>query len=330
MRILIIKMSSMGDIIHTLPAIQDAANALPGIQFDWVVEEAFIEIPRWHANVKQIIPIALRRWRKQPWQALQHGELSRFYKQLRLQHYDKVIDAQGSIKSAITTYLSRGYRLGLDKNSVRERFADLAYQEKFSISWKLHAIDRLRRLFSKALNFSPTESPIDYGIDKQIFQSIKFDLANAYLVIVPNASWIKKCWPEASWSLLLEKIAQTGLPVFIPWGNAAEKERAQRIRGQLANVHLLPKLNLTEIAQILSQAKAAVCLDTGLSHLAAAVGTPTLTLYGPTNPRLIGTQGASQIHLQSSSPTLDIPVETVWQALQQLLFVILPRSHANL
>lgn len=107
MRILIIKMSSMGDLIQTLPAINDATNALPGIQFDWVAEEAFTEIPKWHANVKQVIPIALRRWRKQPWHALQQNEIQKFYQQLRAQQYDKIIDAQGSIKSAITTRIRK-------------------------------------------------------------------------------------------------------------------------------------------------------------------------------------------------------------------------------
>lgn len=319
MRILIIKMSSMGDLIQTLPAINDATNALPGIQFDWVAEEAFTEIPKWHANVKQVIPIALRRWRKQPWHALQQNEIQKFYQQLRAQQYDKIIDAQGSIKSAITTRLSRGYRLGLDKHSVRETFADLAYQKKFSISWEQHAIDRLRQLFAKALQYPLVECPLDYGI-KQNFKSITLNLANNYLVIIPNASWPRKCWPDTAWSLLMEKLVQLDLPIFIPWGNTAEKERAQQIRDNHPNIHVLPKLNLTELGSVLSRAKAAICVDTGLSHLAAAVGTPTITLYGPTDPKRIGTRGPSQLHLRSASRSmLDIPVENVWLSLLRLI-----------
>lgn len=310
----------MGDIIHTLPAVSDATDALPGIQFDWVAEEAFIEIPAWHKNVNHVIPIALRRWRKQPWHALKQGEVQRFYKQLRLQHYDKVIDAQGSIKSAVTTRLSYGFRLGMDKNSVRETFADLAYQEKFSVPRKQHAIARLRQLFAGALGYSLPKTPPCYGIETARLVLTKLDLPPNYLIFIPNASWSAKCWPDASWSSLLEKTMGLPISVYIPWGNQAEKERALRIGDKYSNVSILPQLSLSELATLLLRAKAAVCVDTGLSHLAAALGTPTITLYGPTDPKLVGTIGPSQIHLQSAQKNkLEIPVEIVWQALQRLL-----------
>ncbi len=322
MRILIIKMSSMGDIIHTLPAISDAIKARPGIQFDWVVEEAFTEIPKWHKGVNQIIPIALRRWRKQIRQSLQQGEVKKFYQQLRLQHYDKVIDAQGSIKSAITTRLSRGYRLGMDKNSVREVFADLAYQKKFSVPRKQHAIDRLRQLFAKALEYPLPETSPYYGINKSCLslESLtNLKLPRNYLVFVPNASWSAKCWPEASWSLLLEKTTQEGTPVFVPWGNEEERKRAIRICANNPQAHVLPHLKLPELGRLFVQAKATVCVDTGLSHLAAALGTPTITLYGPTDPKLIGTIGPSQQHIQSPGSQLTMSAETVWESLKQIL-----------
>ncbi len=320
MRVLIVKMSSMGDIVHTLPAVSDAANALPGIKFDWVAEEAFIEIPAWHKKVNRVIPIALRRWRKQPWHALKQGEVQRFYKQLRLQHYDKVIDAQGSIKSAVTTQLSHGFRLGMDKNSVRETFAYLAYQEKFSVPRKQHAIDRLRQLFAMAFEYPLPKTPPCYGIETDRLILTKLELPANYLIFVPNASWPAKCWPETSWASLLEKTANQQIPVYIPWGNQAEKERALRLRDRYANVNLLPQLSLSELATLLLRAKAAVCVDTGLSHLATALGTPTITLYGPTDPNLIGTVGESQFHLPSAQKDkLEIPVETVWQTLQCLL-----------
>lgn len=327
MHVLIVKMSSMGDIIHTLPAVSDAANALPGIQFDWVAEEAFTEIPMWHKNVHQVIPIALRRWRKQPLRALQQDEVQRFYKQLRLKYYDKVIDAQGSIKSAVTTRLSRGLRLGMDKRSVKETFADLAYQEKFSVLRKQHAINRLRQLFAQALAYPLPKTTPCYGVMKNRLSltPTKLDIPDNYLIFVPNASWSAKCWPETSWSLLLEKTVLQGIPVFIPWGNQAEKERALRIRGNHQHINVLPQLSLSELASLFSRSKAAVCIDTGLSHLAAALGTPTITLYGPTDPKLIGTIGPSQIHLQSNHATqtdkLEIPLETVWQALSEIIKV---------
>jgi heptosyltransferase-1 len=314
MRVLIVKMSSMGDIIHTLPAINDASTALPDIQFDWVAEEAFVEIPLWHKHVKQVIPIALRRWRKQIYQSLRQREIQHFYKQLRSQYYDKVLDAQGSIKSAITTRLSRGYRVGLDKNSVREVFANLAYQEKFSVPWKQHAIDRSRQLFAKAFGYPLPKTPPCYAIDKTRLNFTKFALPKNYLVFVPNASWPTKCWPETYWYSLTEHAAKEKITVFIPWGNEEEKKRALRIRGKHLNVTVLPPLRLNELASVLLQAKAAVCVDTGLSHLAAALEVPSITLYGPTNPQVIGTLGPSQIH-----QPLAADAKTVWQLLSTLL-----------
>lgn len=324
MHVLIVKMSSMGDIIHTLPAVNDAAQAFSDIQFDWVVEEAFTEIPTWHENVMQVIPIALRRWRKQPYQALQQGEIQRFYKQLRLQHYDKVIDAQGSIKSAITTRLSHGFRLGMDKNSAREAFANLAYQKKIPVPRKQHAINRLRQLFAQALDYSLTDTPPSYGIVKHRLNLMPTKLVppKNYLVFIPNASWPAKCWPEISWSSLLEKTTLQ-IPVFIPSGNQVERERAIRIANNHPNVRVLADFSLTEIASLLSNAKAAVCVDTGLSHLAAALGTPAITLYGPTDPQLIGTIGSNQIHLQSKdfiqTDKQEVPVEIVWRMLSQII-----------
>ena len=103
MRVLLVKTSSLGDVIHTLPALTDAQRAIPGIQFDWVVEEGFAEIPAWHPAVAQVIPVAIRRWRKHPLQTLRSGEWRRFKARLRETHYDLVIDAQGLLKSAWLT-----------------------------------------------------------------------------------------------------------------------------------------------------------------------------------------------------------------------------------
>lgn len=297
MRVLVVKMSSMGDIIHTLPAITDAARALVDIQFDWVVEEAFAEIPIWHPHVKQVIPIALRRWRKRCWQ-IKYAEVKQFYQNLRSKQYDIVLDAQGSIKSAVTTRLSRGYRLGLDKNSVREKPAYLAYQQTFSVPRQQHAIIRLRQLFAKALNYPLPITAPDYGIDKNRLTLPNIALPKNYLVFVPNASWLAKRWSVHLWSLLLEKVTAQGIEVLMPWGIKQEKEYVQQIAKANPLLTILPHLILTELAAILANAKAIVSLDTGLSHLAAALATPAIVLYGPTDPALIGTIGPSQRHIK--------------------------------
>lgn len=298
MRVLIVKMSSMGDIIHTLPAVTDAVNAISNIQFDWVAEEAFIEIPVWHQQVNQVIPIGLRRWRRQFWQAVRQAEIKRFYQRLRSNRYDIVLDAQGSIKSAITARLSRGYRLGMDKNSVRERPAYLAYQQTFSVPRQQHAIIRLRQLFAKALKYPLPETTPDYGINKHSFILPSIALPKKYLVFVPNASWSAKRLSVNSWSSLLDKMTSQGITVLLPWGSMDEKESVIRIAKANPLVHILPHLNLSGLAAVLANAKAIVSVDTGLSHLAAALGIPSIVLYGPTNPAVVGTMGPSQLHIK--------------------------------
>ncbi|MFZ0219075.1 MAG: lipopolysaccharide heptosyltransferase I [Candidatus Aquirickettsiella sp.] len=301
MRVLIIKMSSMGDIIHTLPAVTDAAKVIANVQFDWVVEEAFTEIPKWHKQVQRIIPIALRRWRKKFWQATQNGEIKQFYKQLRDQQYDFVLDAQGSIKSAITTRLSRGYRLGMDKNSVRERLSYLAYQQTFSVPKQQHAISRLRQLFAKALKYSLPKTLPDYGINKENLSPIPLELSKDYLVFIPNTSCATKHWPNHYWSLLIKEMTHQGIRVYIPWGNENERKNANQLTHKNPLAQVLPYLSLNEIAAVLVNAKAVVAVDTGLSHLSAALGIPTIVLYGPSNPSLIGTIGSSQFHIKMGS-----------------------------
>jgi heptosyltransferase-1 len=325
MRVLIVKMSSMGDIIHTLPAMTDASKALANVQFDWVVEEAFTEIPSWHKQVRQIIPIALRRWRTQLWQATRTGEVKNFYKQLRAQPYDFVLDAQGSIKSAITTRLSRGCRLGMDRNSVRESLANLAYQQTFSVPRQQHAINRLRQLFAKALKYSLPETLPDYGINKENLNQTKIELPKDYLVFVPNASWSAKCWSNDSWCSLLENMTHQGISVFIPWGTEKERENAIQLTKKFPLAYVLPSLNLNEMAAVLSHTKAIVSVDTGLSHLGAALGIPSIILYGPTNPSLIGTIGPSQLHIRIAMNGRDrgeadrLVVKKITDRLQQIL-----------
>lgn len=298
MRVLIIKMSSMGDIIHTLPAVTDATQSISNIQFDWVVEESFAEIPNWHKQVQQIIPIALRRWRKNIWQAVQNGEVKQFYKQLSARQYDIVLDAQGSIKSAITTRLSRGCRLGMDKHSVRESLAYLAYQQTFSVPWQQHAIDRLRQLFAKALKYPLPKTQPDYAINKENLSQAKIQLPKDYLIFIPNTSCSSKHWPNYSWSLLIEEMTRQEVSVFIPWGNENERKNANRLTNKNRLAQVLPYLSLNELAAVLANAKAVVAVDTGLSHLSAALGIPTIVLYGPTNSSLIGTIGPSQYHIK--------------------------------
>ena len=298
-RILIIKISSLGDIIHTLPALTEAVQHNPFLKFDWVVEEAFAEIPRWHPNVDRIIPIALRRWRKKPYDAWKTKEWQEFYTNLRIHQYDYIIDAQGLIKSAVLSYLARGKRYGLNWHSASEGLASLIYQHKINIASQQHAIKRVKQLFSQILNYS-CHNLIDYGIDKTYFTKSLGNSADLeeYLVFLPNTTWPTKHWPEVYWQELAKLISKNSpMPILIPWGNTVEYARAQRIAASSKHIQVLPKLTLTEIAKLLTHANAVVTVDTGLGHLAAALDTPTVALYGPTNPVLTGIHGSRQIHV---------------------------------
>ncbi|MBH3471395.1 lipopolysaccharide heptosyltransferase I [Pseudomonas putida] len=299
MRVLIIKTSSLGDVIHTLPALTDAAYAIPGIRFDWVVEEGFAEIPGWHPAVDQVIPVAIRRWRKNLWQTLKSGEWKAFKQRVRERKYDLVIDAQGLVKSAWLTRYVKAPVAGLDRYSAREGWASRFYDRRLSVATGQHAVERVRQLFAMALAYDLPEGIGDYGLD---LERLQLPPAAPYVVFLHGTTWATKHWPEAYWRELAERMGRRKLEVRLPWGNAAEKARAERIAQGLNNCQVLPKLNLAGVARVLAAAKACVAVDTGLGHLAAALDVPTISLFGPTNPGLTGAYGRTQIHQASDWP----------------------------
>ncbi|PIW77206.1 MAG: lipopolysaccharide heptosyltransferase I, partial [Piscirickettsiaceae bacterium CG_4_8_14_3_um_filter_44_38] len=151
MRILLIKMSSMGDVFHTFPALTDAMKAIPDLQVDWVVEEAFQEIPKWHPVVDKVYVIKLRDWRKHPFRS--RPEMKRFFEVINQTQYDLVIDAQGLLKSAWVVNKIKSPSAGMDWGSAREKLASLFYNQRYSVAKQQHAITRLRELFAKALHY---------------------------------------------------------------------------------------------------------------------------------------------------------------------------------
>ena len=329
MKVLIVKTSSMGDIIHTLPALTDAAKAHPGIRFDWVVEEGFSEIPKWHASVDKVIPVAIRRWRKNILKTLKSGEWSAYKKELQQQNYDAIIDAQGLLKSAVlVSKVANGPRYGLDKHSAKEPLAARFYDHTINVSKELHAVERVRQLFAGALNYSISEEIGDFAI-KQHF-SISSDKSEPYLVFQHSTTRFDKHWPEAYWITLIRKAGEAGWKIKLPWGSAKEKERAERLAQNTPHVEVLPKLPLSEIAHVLASATACVSVDTGLSHLAAALDTPNVILFGSTDPGLVGGYGKDQQCLEAKDypntsaqiePAIfaSLTPEIVWDHLDKLI-----------
>lgn len=297
------KVSSLGDVIHTLPAVTDAKKANRRLQFDWVVEENFVEIPAWHPAVDRVIPVAFRRWRKSIVKTLRNGEYADFKSDLKREHYDLVIDAQGLIKSGFISRLSKGLTVGLSDSTVKEPMATLFYNKVYSVPRDEHAVQRVRELFSRALNYplKPEQlSEIDYGLDLSRIGVTTDHAPSGVLVFLHGTTWQSKHWPVAFWRELARIATAQGYQVRLPWGNDTERERAHAIADGFSAVTVLERQTLKGMAQNIALADGVVAVDTGLGHLAAALATPTVSLYGPTNPGLSGTFGRYQGQLASS------------------------------
>jgi len=286
----------MGDVIHTLPALTDAIRAIPGIRFDWVVEEAFQEIPAWHPAVDRVIPVALRRWRKQPLKAVISGEWRRFKRALRERQYDLVLDSQGLMKSAWLAQKARGPRAGFDQRSAREPLASWFYQKKLSVSPDQHAITRQRELFGAALGYPVPDSAPDSAL------SIKWepDREHPYVFFLHGTSWPSKEWPEENWIELAKLANADGYQVKLTWGNERERARAERIAAACSAV-ILPRMGVRKIAEELAEASLVIGVDSGFAHLVAALSMNAMTLYGASNVAKTGAVGLRQVNISGSA-----------------------------
>lgn len=293
MRVLIVKMSSLGDIIHTLPAITDAAYHVKNIKIDWVVEEAYAEILSLHKHVDRVIPCKLRLWRKKPF--YYQKEWLAFKEDLLAANYDLVIDAQGLLKSAFIVRQVPSPAAGYSYKSCTESLAIAAYDHKYFVPNQQHIINKTRELFSLALKYTYNSKVLDYGLNVSP-ESIE---QNKYLIFAHGTTWKNKHWPYAYWRSLA-KIAHTeGIQVKLPWGNAAEKEQAEKVAAGLSNATVLPKTSLKDMAQVISQSTAVIGVDTGFVHLAAALDITSIELFGATDAQKVG--GIGQNHIVATS-----------------------------
>lgn len=290
----------MGDIVQTLPALTDAAKSIPNIRFDWALDEEFAQIAAWHPSVETPIPIALRRLKRTFRQGLKDREINSIVKKLRSVKYDFVVDLQGIFKSAMIARFAKGVRCGFDSKSIHESGAQVAYKKRYRIPREQHAIRRMRELLSRSLGYSFIEDEIDYGIDKMRLPPAPLELPKPFLTFIHSTSWNSKRWHETYWKDLATRATKAGFFVILPWGDEAERLRAERIAAGNDKAFFLPKLSIAEKASIIAQSVGTVGLDTGLSHIAAALGVPSVTIYGATDPLLVGAKGMRQIHLASA------------------------------
>ncbi|CAK0750613.1 Lipopolysaccharide heptosyltransferase 1 [Gammaproteobacteria bacterium] len=286
--ILVVKTTSLGDLVHTLPAITDLAQRIPDVRIDWVAEEAFTDIPTLHPAIRRVIPVALRRWRKTPWQSATRHELGAFLRTLRAIEYDLVLDYQGLIKSAVITCLAYGRRWGLNWYSAREPLATLCYDRRCMVACDQHAVTRNRALAACALGYELPIDPPNYGIVQSLSQPIGMVLSERYVVCLHATSRASKNWSPEHWITLGRILTKRGWTCLLPWGNERERGAAITLAGEIPQARVLPALTLRELASVLSGAEVVIGMDTGLTHLAVALGRPTVALYTDTAPKLTG------------------------------------------
>lgn len=291
MRVLVVKTSSMGDVVHALPAVSDMLRQRPGLQVDWLVEAPFAAIPQMHPGVRRVLPMAWRKWRKTLLQGKTRRAIGELRAELKRDPYDLVLDLQGLLKSALWGRQAQGPLAGYDAASIREPLAAWFYARKAAVPKTLHAVERCRRLAAAHLGYEMPATRPDFGIRPPAPSWVP---KVPYAVIIPNASRKEKLWPERRWVAVGQRLKDKGWLPVVMWGSADEQTLAERIAAGCDGD--VPRfLKVGDVAGLLAGAGQVVGLDTGFTHLAAALGRPTLGIYCDHEPGLAGITGSGPV-----------------------------------
>ena len=288
--ILFIKTSSLGDVIHHMPAVTEARKALPGVRFSWVVEEAFAPLVRLHPAVDEVITVAWRRWRRSLYSPATLGQIANNWRTIRAHRYDEIVDSQGLFRSGVIARLAYGCRHGYDAASIREPLAARFYDQRHAVRRDQHAVARNRILTGLALGYTPQGAP-DFGLDRARLASS----GERYAVLLHATARLTKQWPEGHWIALGQELAARGLGVVLPWGTDEERLRSERIAAALPRARVPERAPLDEVAKLIAGAQFVVGVDTGLLHLAAALGVPLAAIFTGSEPGLTGPVGSGPI-----------------------------------
>ena len=294
--ILFIKTSSLGDVIHHMPALTEARQRRPDARFFWVVEEAYAPLVRLHPAVSGVVPVASRRWRGSMLAPATWREIAGFRRALRERRYDAIIDTQGLFRSALIARIARGRRHGYDADSIRESMASRLYDVRHAVTRDLHAIARNRILTGRALGYPP-DGVLDFGLARGGLAAA----GSSYGILFHATARPEKEWPEASWIALARMLTARGSTVMLPWGTAAERARSARIAAAVQNAQVPERQPLDRMARLIAGAAFVVGVDTGLLHLAAALGVPLAAIFVGSEPGLTGPMGQGQIAVVGGS-----------------------------
>jgi heptosyltransferase I len=290
--ILLVKTSSMGDVIHNLPVVSDIRKQAADAAIDWLVEETFAPVPALHTSVHSVIPISFRRWRSAPLTPAHWRQWRLVAARLNAQRYDMIIDTQGLIKSAWFARRARGTRYGYDWHSAREPLATLFYDHRVAVPKNLHAVTRNRLLAARVLGYEIDAGKADYGIHTPDVAP-RWLPSEPFAVLLHASSRADKQWQEAHWIALGREFARKALVCVLPGGSEAERARSAHLAAAIPAAIAAPAMTLTEAAALIGRAKIVVGVDTGLTHLACALGVPSIALYAASDPGLTGLFGSA-------------------------------------
>jgi heptosyltransferase-1 len=279
-RILLIRMSSLGDIIHTFPAVTDLRRKLPDAALDWVVEEAYVPLAGLHPGVTRILPFALRRWRRRLGAAQTWREAAAFRRAVQEHSYDAILDTQGLLKSALVAALADGPVHGFGRGTARERLATRFYDFTYEFGPADHKVERYRTVAARALGY--TRAGLDYGIGTPPRPAAA--PSAAYCVLLHSTARAAKLWREQGWIAMGRHLAQLGLVCVLPWGDESERARAERLAAAIPRAVVPPRMPLIEACGLIGHAQLVVGVDTGLMHLAAALRVPVLGIFCDSEP----------------------------------------------
>jgi heptosyltransferase-1 len=312
--ILFIKTSSLGDVIHHMPAVAESRAHFPQGRISWLVEEAYAPLVALHPAVDDIIPVAWRRWRKHLHAPQIWREIGGWRRRIGGRPFDVIVDTQGLIRTALMGRFAHGVRHGYDSESIREPLASRFYDVRHAVSRQLHAIDRNRLLTALALGYAPSGG-VDYGLNRAALR----EGDGRYAIFLHGTARPEKEWPAANWIALGRQLSERGLELIVPWGNEAERTRATHIANAVPNARVPDRLSVEQMTRLIANAQCVVGGDTGFVHLAAAFGVPLVAIFSGTDPALTRPLGAGPIEVagtKGAAPSVeevDSAVEKVWR-----------------